>query len=39
MVLAVYVGFSRLPHLRFLKRDPMLTGILEVLRLPPRCTF
>ena len=25
MVLAVYVGFSRLNHLRFLKREPMLT--------------
>src|ERR1700676_5579826 len=39
MVLAVYVGFSRLSHLRFLEREPMLTGILKVLRLPPQCTF
>jgi hypothetical protein len=39
MVLAVYVGFSRLHHLRFLKREPMLTGILKVLQLPPQCTF
>jgi len=39
MVLAVYVGFSRLHHLRFLAREPMLTGILKVLRLPPQCTF
>src|SRR2546427_13038603 len=39
MVLAVYVGFSRLNHLRFLEREPMLTGILKVLRLPPQCTF
>lgn len=39
MVLAVYVGFSRLHHLRFLAREPMLTGILQVLRLPPQCTF
>jgi DDE family transposase len=39
MVLAVYVGFSRLHHLRFLEREPMLTGILKVLRLPPQCTF
>ena len=39
MILAVYVGFSRLHHLRFLKREPMLTGILKVLRLPPQCTF
>src|ERR1022692_4758732 len=39
MTLAVYVGFARLHHLRFLAREPMLTGILKVLRLPPQCTF
>ena len=39
MVLALYVGFSRLYHLRFLEREPMLVGILKVLRLPPQCTF
>src|SRR5713226_674397 len=39
MVLALYVGFSRLHHLRFLAREPMLLGILQVLRLPPQCTF
>lgn len=39
LVLALYVGFSRLNHLRFLQREPMLTGILTVLRLPPQCTF
>lgn len=39
MVLACYVGFSRLFHLRFLEREPMLTGILPVARLPPQCTF
>src|SRR2546422_2697890 len=39
MVLALYVGFSRLNHLRFLEREPMLVGILKVLRLPPQCTF
>jgi len=38
-VLALYVGFSRLHHLRFLQREPMLVGILKVLRLPPQCTF
>jgi hypothetical protein len=32
MVLALYVGFSRLHHLRFLAREPMLMGILKVLR-------
>ena len=39
MVLAMYVGFSRLYHLRFLAGEPMLTGILKVVRLPPQCTF
>jgi hypothetical protein len=39
MVLALYVGFSRLHHLRFLKREPMLTGILKVVELPPQSTF
>jgi hypothetical protein len=36
MILACYVGFSRLNQFRFLKRDPMLTGILEVAELPRR---
>lgn len=39
MVLACYVGFSRLYHLRYLKREPMLTGILHVVNLPPQSTF
>src|ERR1035438_10629400 len=39
MILACYVGFSRLNHLRFLKSEPMLTGILRVAQLPPQCTF
>jgi hypothetical protein len=39
MMLACYVGFSRLFHLRFLEREPMLTGILGVRRLPPQSTF
>jgi hypothetical protein len=39
MILACYVGFSRLNQFRFLKHDPMLTGILEVAELPPQCTF
>ena len=39
LVLVLYVGFSRLNHLRFVEREPMLTGILKVVRLPPQCTF
>jgi DDE family transposase len=39
MTLALYVGFSRLNHLQFLQREPMLTGILEVNELPVQSTF
>jgi hypothetical protein len=39
MVLALYVGFWRLHQLRFLKREPMLTGFQKVLRLLRQCTF
>jgi hypothetical protein len=39
MVLALYVSFSRLNHLRFVAHDAMLTGILKVWELPPQCTF
>ena len=39
MALACYVGFSRLYHVRFLKREPMLLGVLAALRLPPQSTF
>jgi len=39
IVRACSVGFSRLNHLRFLKREPMLTGILQVAQLPPQGTF
>ena len=39
IVLSLYLGFSRVNHLRFLEREPMLTGILKVPRLPPQSTF
>ena len=39
MLLALYVGFSRLHHLQFLQREPMLIGILEVDELPVQSTF
>jgi len=39
MILALYVGWSRLHHLRFLQREPMLTGILGVEQLPVQSTF
>jgi hypothetical protein len=39
MVLAIYVGFSRLHHLRYVARDPMLTRILKVLTQPLQNTY
>jgi Transposase DDE domain group 1 len=39
MVLAIYIGFCRLNHIRFVAQDPMLTGVLKVDELPPQCTF
>jgi hypothetical protein len=39
MMLAIYVGFSRLHHLRYVARDPMLTRILKVLTLPLQNTY
>ena len=39
MILGAYVGFSRLYHLRFVARDPILAGILKVRQLPPQSTF
>ena len=39
MVLAIYVGFSRLHHLRYVAKDPMLTRILKVLTLPVQSTY
>jgi hypothetical protein len=39
IVLGIYVGFARLHQLRFVARDPILTGILKVTQLPPQCTL
>jgi len=39
IVLSIYVGFFRLSHMRFVGKDPMLTGILKVTHLPPQSTF
>lgn len=37
--LAIYIGFARLHHLRFVARDPMLTGVVQVGALPVQSTF
>jgi hypothetical protein len=39
IVLGLYIGFPRLNQLRFIARDPMLTGILKVTKLPVQSTF
>jgi len=39
MVLGIYIGFSRLNQLRFVARDPLLTGILKITELPPQSTL
>src|SRR6266700_7800648 len=38
IVLGLYIGFPRLNQLRFIARDPILTGILEVSRLRVQST-
>ena len=39
IVLGLYIGFPRLSQLRFIARDPILTGILKVIKLPVQSTF
>jgi hypothetical protein len=38
IVLALYIGFPRLNQLRFIARDPILTGIFKVSKLPVQST-
>jgi hypothetical protein len=39
ILLGLYIGFPRLNQLRFIARDPIVTGILKVTRLPVQSTF
>src|SRR5688572_3319077 len=39
IVLGLYISFPRLNQLRFMARDPILTGILKVTKLPVQSTF
>ena len=39
IVRGLYIGFPRLNQLRFIGRDPILTGILKVPKLPVQSTF
>jgi len=39
ILLGQYIGFPRLHQLRFIARDPIVTGILKVTQLPVQSTF
>src|SRR2546430_13218993 len=39
IVIGHYIGFPRLNQLRFIARDPILTGIVKVTKLPVQSTF
>ena len=39
ILLSIYIGFFRLNQIRFVAKDPMLTGLLRVTELPPQSTF
>jgi hypothetical protein len=39
IVMGIYVGFGRLNQLRFIAKDPLLTGILQVEAIPPQSTL
>jgi hypothetical protein len=39
IVLGLYIGFPRLNQLHFIARDPLLTGILKVIKLPVQSSF
>jgi len=39
IVIALYIGFDRLSHLRFIGKDAVITGIVGVVALPVQSTF
>lgn len=39
ILLGLYIGLERLNHLKYLARDPIVNGILNVARLPVQSTF
>ena len=39
IVLGIYVGFARLNQFQYIARDPLLTGVLEVEKVPPQSTL
>jgi len=39
IVLSIYLGFSRLSQIKFIAKDPLLTGILQVDQVPVQSTM
>ena len=39
IVLSIYIGFTRLSHIKFIAKDPLLTGILQVDQVPVQSTM
>ena len=39
IVTGIYLGFTRLNQLRYIAKDPIVSGILKVVQLPPQCTL
>ena len=39
IMLSIYLGFSRLSHIKFIAKDPLLTGILQVHEVPRQSTM
>jgi hypothetical protein len=39
LLIMLFVGFQRIGHLKYLREDSMITGILKVTRLPAVSTF
>ena len=39
IVLSIYLGYSRLSHIRFIAKDPLLTGMLQVAAIPGQSTM
>jgi len=39
IILGIYVGFARLNQLQYIARDPLLTGVLGVAKVPPQSTL
>ena len=39
LLLALYIGFDRLSHMKYIAVDPIITGVLGVISLPVQSTF